>query len=422
VDQHRPTGQPLGYPVRVIVADDDPDIQVLLADLIGDTETLELVGSARDAEEAIDLAIRERPDVALLDVRMPGDGLVAAAAIRRRAPGTRVLALSSEDDRRTVVAMLEAGAVGYLLKDAPSATIVESILRAVSGEGSLARGVTAGVIEELVERRGDERRADARRREMIVQIQRAIDEPEGLVIHLQPICSLRQGTVVGFEALSRFGVSPAQPPDAWFADAEKVDLRTELELLAVERALALLPGVPASAYLAVNASPTTAISDGFSMLIDRCDATRVVVEITEGAPIDDYELFDASMRGVRERGVRLAIDDAGAGFASLRHILNLVPDLIKLDGTLIAGIEADRARQALAAGLISFAGHLGASIVAECIESAGQLAALRTLGVEQGQGYFLSRPQLPDIALDRATIGDIEHRPGGLAAHPSGNC
>jgi EAL domain-containing protein (putative c-di-GMP-specific phosphodiesterase class I) len=396
--------------VRVIVADDDPDIQRLLADMITD-HGLALVGSAGCAEDAIELAVRERPDVALIDVRMPGDGLVAAVGIRRRAPATRVVALSSEDNRSTVVAMLEAGAVGYLLKDAPTTTIIESILRASSGEGSLAGGVMAGVVEELIERRADQRRTEAHRRETIAQIQRAVDEPEGLVIHLQPICSLGQGTVVGFEALSRFGVSPMQPPDAWFADAEQVDLRIDLELLAVERALALLPKLPPGTSLAVNASPTTATSDGFSRLIERCEApTRVVVEITEAAPIDDYERFGASMRRVRKRGVRLAIDDAGAGFASLRHILNLVPDLIKLDGTLTAGIEGDRARQALAAALISFAGHLGASIVAEGIESRGQLAALRTLGVEQGQGYYICRPQPPGDVLDGSSRTDIERR------------
>ncbi len=136
----------------------------------------------------------------------------------------------------------------------------------------------------------------------------------------------------------------------------------------------------------------------------------MVVEITEAAPIDDYDQFAGSLRRVRRLGVRLAVDDAGAGFASLRHILNLVPDLIKLDGTLIAGIEGDRARQALAAGLISFAEVLGASIIAEGIESEGQLAALRALGVECGQGYFLARPQPLAGVLEAAAIRDIERR------------
>jgi EAL domain-containing protein (putative c-di-GMP-specific phosphodiesterase class I)/CheY-like chemotaxis protein len=396
--------------VRVVVADDDPDIQTLMADLISDTDALELVGSARSADEAIEVAVRESPDVALLDVRMPGEGLVAALAIRHRAPNTRVLALSSQDDRRTVVAMLEAGAVGYLVKDAPSHTIIESILRAASGEASLSAPVTAGVIEELIERRADQRRADSRRRETLVRIQQVIDQPRGLDIHLQPICSLRQGTVVGVEALSRFTPNPSLPPDRWFADAEEVGLGTTLELLAVAKALAFLPSLPPSIYLTVNASPATASSEGFSMLIERCDAERVILEITEAAPIDDYELFRASLQRVRELGLRLAVDDAGAGFASLRHILNLVPDLIKLDRTLIAGIEGDRARQALAAGLISFADPLGASIVAEGVESEGQLAALRTLGVEQGQGYFLCRPQPPRGVLDALARDDIERR------------
>lgn len=404
--------------VRIIIADDDPDIQVLLADLIGDHDALELVGSAESAADAIELAMRARPDVALLDVRMPGGGLVAAVGIAHRSPHTRVVALSSEDDRRTVVAMLEAGAVGYLVKDASSHTIIESILQAASGQASLAGAVTAGVIEELIERRAEQRRVESQWRRARVRIQRSIDEPEGFVIHLQPICSLGQGAVVGFEALARFTTTPVLPPDRWFADAEPVGLRTTLELLAVTKALALLPDLPEPLYLAVNASPATAVSDGFSALIEPRDASRVVVEITEAAPIDDYDRFAGSLQRVRKLGVRLAIDDAGAGFASLRHILNLAPDLIKLDRTLIAGIERDRPRQALAAGLISLAEVLGASIVAEGIESDGQLAALRALGVEHGQGFFLGLPRAPVGALEAAVEAIERHLADTLPATP----
>jgi EAL domain-containing protein (putative c-di-GMP-specific phosphodiesterase class I)/CheY-like chemotaxis protein len=393
----------------VLVADDDPVIRLFLTELISDDDALELVGAVGRADEAVALAVAKRPDVALVDVRMPGDGVTAAEGIRNRAPGTRVIALSAHNDRTTVLEMLEAGAVGYLVKDASVQTIIESIRRAAEGQGSLAGAVTAGVIDELVEQRADKRRAEARHRESVAWIRRAIDQPGAFAILLQPICSLQAGAVVGVEALSRFSLRPSLRPDRWFAEAATIGLGRELELVAIDRALALLPRLPKSMFLSVNASPATVSSDEFSDLIARCDAARVVVEVTEVAPIDDYEEFGASLSRVREQGVRLAVDDAGAGFASLRHILQLVPDLIKLDRTLIAGIEGDRARQALAAGLISFAGHLGASIIAEGIELEGQLTALCSLGVGQGQGFFLCHPQAPD-RLDKSAWKAIEHR------------
>src|SRR5262249_15808220 len=122
------------------------------------------------------------------------------------------------------------------------------------------------------------------------------------------------------------------------------------------------------------------------------DASRIVVEVTEHMPVEDYNALNRALERVRALGVRLAIDDAGAGFASLRHILQLAPDFVKLDRTLIDDIERDRSHQALAAGLISFAKKIEATIVAEGIERKAQLRALRDLGVSCGQGFLLARP------------------------------
>jgi EAL domain-containing protein (putative c-di-GMP-specific phosphodiesterase class I)/CheY-like chemotaxis protein len=406
--------EPSGTPrvrVRVLVADDDPDMRLLLTDVISDAETLELVGLAERADEAISLAVRERPDVALVDVRMPGGGRVATVGIRSGSPQTRVIAFSADDDRRTVVELLEAGALGYLVKDASAQMIVESIERAADGQSSLGRAVTRGVIDELVEQRAEKRQTQKRLQEIMVRVERAMREPGALSIHLQPICSLSDGVVVGVEALSRFVLDPDMPPDRWFAAAHEAGCGVQLELLAAARALALLPTLPGSLYLAVNASPTTLASDGLNQLLRRSDANRVVVELTENASIDDYGAFGSSLDRIRAHGVRIAIDDAGAGFASLRHILRLAPDLIKLDRTLIAGIETDRPTQALAAGLISFANQCETSLVAEGIETEGQLTALTALGVSHGQGYFLSRPQ-PAADFDAAACTEIEQRLG----------
>ena len=193
----------------------------------------------------------------------------------------------------------------------------------------------------------------------------------------------------------------------WFAEADEVGLLRELELAAVRAALAALPALPDHVYLSVNVSPGTLATPGFLRLIAASDGARVVVEITEHARIHDYESLQESLVAVRELGARVAIDDAGAGFASLRHILRLEPEFIKLDRTLIDGIEGDRSRQALAAGLISFAEKIDATIVAEGIERPAEVDALTELGVRYGQGFFFARPApLPLPLLVGATAAD----------------
>jgi EAL domain-containing protein (putative c-di-GMP-specific phosphodiesterase class I) len=127
-------------------------------------------------------------------------------------------------------------------------------------------------------------------------------------------------------------------------------------------------------------------------MLGTVDADRIVVEVTEHTPVENYDVLNDALDRLRGLGVRLAIDDAGAGFASLRHILRLAPEFVKLDRTLIDGIEHDRSHQALAAGLITFANKIDATIVAEGIERAEQLHALRELGVTWGQGFLLARP------------------------------
>lgn len=137
--------------VRVLIAEDEPTFRAALADLVAGDSTLELVGTAQDADEAIEIAGRERPDVALVDVRMPGGGGPRATReICDLTPQTKVLALSVSEDRGEVLAMLRAGAMGYLVKDLSQESLARSIAQAAQGEAILSRKVTAGVIDELV--------------------------------------------------------------------------------------------------------------------------------------------------------------------------------------------------------------------------------------------------------------------------------
>ena len=382
--------------VRVLVADDEPALRDALSELLAQDPTLTLVGAAGDADEAASIAAREQPDVALVDVSMPaGGGPRAAREIARSSPHTRVIALSAFEDRTTVMEMLRAGAVGYLVKGAAGEDIVGSIHRVATGGASISVDVVDGLVHELS--------SQLRREEIELQHSQAraaeihrFATGEGLAIHVQPIMDLRTRRPVGYEALARFRSLPPRPPDAWFAEAAALELGTHLELATIERALAVLPAIPADTYLSLNCSHRTVRSPELAALLAP-HAGRLVVEITEHEPVDDYEELAIALRPLRALGVRIAIDDAGAGYASLRHTLALNPDIVKVDISLTRAIDTDRARRALASALISFADEMDMTIVAEGIETEAELRTLTDLGVRYGQGFHLAKPAPPPV-------------------------
>ena len=208
----------------------------------------------------------------------------------------------------------------------------------------------------------------------------------------QPIANLRTGGVAGVEALARFRVEPVRSPEAWFSDAESCGLHAELDLAAAAAALEVMPRLPERAFLSINMAPATAVSERFIDAIKGVDSDRLIIEITEHDAVHDYAVLASSLARFRADGGRVAVDDAGAGFASLRHTLAIDPDIIKLDITLVRDIDSDRARRALARALISFAEEMDAAIVAEGIETDAEIDVLRDLGVHFGQGYRLARP------------------------------
>jgi EAL domain-containing protein (putative c-di-GMP-specific phosphodiesterase class I) len=228
-----------------------------------------------------------------------------------------------------------------------------------------------------------------------IRISAALSE-EMFTIAYQPIVDVAAERPVGFECLSRFA---AGSPDAWFADAAGVGMGVALEVAAIRKALAILDLLPNEVYLAVNASPDTILSGELDQVLAALPARRIVVEITEHSTVRDYDELCQALNAWRRRGVRIAVDDAGAGYSSLRHILALQPDLIKLDMSLTRNICLDPARKALAAALIGFARETGCRIVAEGVETAAELATLRGLGVHTVQGYFLGRPAPAEAAL-----------------------
>jgi EAL domain-containing protein (putative c-di-GMP-specific phosphodiesterase class I)/FixJ family two-component response regulator len=381
-----------GRVIRVLLADDSDAVRTALEEILAQEPTLELVASARDAEEAIELAVRHRPDVALIDVRMPcGGGVHATREICRRSPTTAVVALSASDDRPSVLGMLESGALGYLVKGSDTGELLRTIERTARHESSISTEVAGHIVEELARKLRFEGAETAKLRGLLERVERTLGLG-GFEIAFQPIVALATRTLAGYEALARFTVEPDQTPDVWFADAERVGLRLELELAAIERALIELPGLEPDVYLSVNVSPATILGGALDELIPCAIRPRIVLELTEHAPIESYEALAASLASLRADGVRLAVDDAGAGFASLRHILKLEPDLIKIDQSLTKDIEHDSRVRALAAAIIAFARETGVAVVGEGIETESQLAALEALGATRAQGYVLGRP------------------------------
>ncbi|MGH2694863.1 MAG: sensor domain-containing phosphodiesterase [Actinomycetota bacterium] len=235
-------------------------------------------------------------------------------------------------------------------------------------------------------------RADARER-----IRRVLAHG-GPSMVVQPIFELKPRKVVGFEALARFNGSPERSPHLWFEEASRVGLALELETATVRAALKTLRELPPDTYLSVNLSPDGATNRSIVELLSDAPAERLVIEVTEHAIVTDYDALNESLKHARDRGTRIAVDDAGAGYASMRHILRLKPECIKLDIGLTRGIDGDPIRRALASSLITFADEIGASIVAEGIESEDEVNALRELGVAYGQGYHLGRPTAPKRA------------------------
>lgn len=234
----------------------------------------------------------------------------------------------------------------------------------------------------------DAQQAIARERDVITGIltTRAVESV------FQPIMDLRDGGMVGFEALSRFPQAKSTP-ERVFGLAHSVGFGVELEALALGHAVKFLAQIPANAYVGVNLSPATALvlTEGLFGRVD-VDLNRVVLEVTETAAVAAYEELRSRLEPLREQGLRVAIDDAGAGFASLHHIVELRPDVIKVDKSLIQGMAADSSRRSAVRAFVSLAEDLGAATVAEGIETPPDLDAARALGITCAQGYLIGRP------------------------------
>ena len=402
----------LGTPIRVLVADDHSAVRDALVRVIASSSGAMVAGVACDTEGAIGLAEKIQPDVALLEVRMPGGGGDRAAReIRRLSPETAVVALSAYCDRATVLRMLEGGAISYLSKSASAEEIIRAIRRAACGVSTFSPDVVTEVAPGLARQMEATKREPEREQVVIDRITGALSAGQPAVMY-QPVVDLETGEAVGFEALARFSVEPEQSPNVWFAEAAAVGLLIDLELASVQAAIGQIDRLPAHAFLSVNVSPQAVNSRRLQRTLAGSSKDRIVVEVSERALVRSPEDLSWSLHWLRRAGVRVCLDDAGTDLRSLQWITRLKPDFIKLDIELTQGIDADETGQAITSLLRRSAVQTGTVVIAKGIETEAELSTLRKLGVPFGQGFYLGAPQPIDAAS-----GEVRHRVSASPSH-----
>jgi EAL domain-containing protein (putative c-di-GMP-specific phosphodiesterase class I) len=238
-------------------------------------------------------------------------------------------------------------------------------------------------------------------------IEAVLTEPELVRPVFQPIVDLERGVASGYEMLARFGSPIDAPPPEWLAQAERRGLGARLEALLVEIGVDALDWVPDNCFLTINVSPRALGSEAVTaVLSSRTSLEGIVIEVTEQAAVDDYEDFEYVLRSLRAAGAAVAVDDAGAGYASLQHIVALRPQFVKLDRSLVADLDRDDAKLAVIEALGTFCNRIDAWMVAEGLERPEEVEALQRLRVPLGQGGWLG---MPAAAMEPVVPAKREH-------------
>jgi diguanylate cyclase (GGDEF)-like protein len=246
--------------------------------------------------------------------------------------------------------------------------------------------------------------------------------PDAIRTVFQPLVELATGRVGGYEALARIDVEPLRGPDEWLAQAHRAGLGGELEALAIRAALAV-PGRPEGVFLALNISPRALLSAPVRAALPE-DLREIVIELTEHEVFGAEGELEAELAVLRARGARVALDDAGAGYAGLQQLIRVAPDILKLDRALVHGAHADPSRQALLEALIGFAAKTGAVVCGEGVEDVADLRALVALDVTYAQGYGIARPApgWPEPSADAVSASAADIRAGlRVASTPRGD-
>lgn len=381
--------------MSVLVVDENP-AEVAFLEQVLTRHGMDRVYTATDSRKAHLLLAKHPPDLVLLALGTPRvDGFGLLAEIRRVAAGgyLPVMVLAKDTSTADRNQALVQGAQDFLTKPVDATELVLRIANLLHTRELYATLRYLTAVQTL---------PGGESAEVKARIQGVLDD-KTLTPVFQPIQDLQSREVVGHEGLSRFPDLALGGPGRWFADAYDVGLGIELERLATTAALTYLETAPADRFLTVNMSPAMVMNLAENPLFERDHWPRIVIELTEQVPIEDYPALRRALAPMRENGARLSVDDQGSGYAGFRHLLRLQPDLIKLDMTLVSGINRNHEQQALTRALLAFAYEIGAQVIAEGIEEFAELRTLRDLGVPFGQGYRIGLPA-PLAATESATI------------------
>ena len=241
----------------------------------------------------------------------------------------------------------------------------------------------------------------------MIDVRGILENPGSLRLVAQPLVDLVRGSVVGYELLSRFELKARYFPDQVFTEAARQGLGPKLDAHVVSRGLELVPSLPDNCFLTINVDPTYLSSEEVRSATRQRDLSRVCLELTEYREVSDLVGLREAIAALRAQGALIAIDDAGSGYSGLKQMLELRPQMIKLDRALISGVDSDEAKRAMIQMLGELAGRLDAWLLAEGIETSGELKTLREMGVPLGQGYYLARPETPWARLQDAAVRQL---------------
>jgi len=335
-------------------------------------------GAVRADAAALAVPHGDRVTVILVDGDATAAGFVAGLELRSRAdarePWNRV---AIRHGRELVGVMVFAPPPAVCVGDPTTRAALDAIAMEVADHlanpapSAVANAATAAAVER------------------VDRVRRVLDDELFLMV-FQPILDVRAGTTAAWEALSRFPAEPARPPQQWFREAADAGLGVALETAAARAALERLDDLPAGALLSINVSTTTAGSRTFRAALDAQPVDRVVVELNGPPEADEH--FARNLRPLRDRGLRVAVDELRGGALRLDRFVTLEPDIVKLDPAATRAVENEPAARALTRAVVNLARGTPTRVAAQHVESSAQLDALTLLGVDWCQGFHLGRP------------------------------
>jgi len=365
---------------RILIVDDDADVQSTMLRIL-ERDGYEVVGVG-SAEEALGLFVMEEFDAVVSDIRLPGaSGTELLQRVRAGERDTPVILFTGHPDIHTAIAAVEHRAFHYLTKPFRARELLEVVGRAVAHSRIARIREEAVRVTRTVVPHGDD---------LSAKFERALDT---MWFAYQPIID-RNWSIVGYEALLRCEENDLRGPRDFLAAAETLGRVDELARTIRDRAPEALENRPERPFLFMNVDPSQLRGDGLFQGEDRLRrmAERVVLEITERTSLATIPDFEEKIWRLKKMGLKIAVDDLGAGYSGLTTFAQLEPEFVKLDGALIRDVQRSERKKMIIGSMAHLCVELGISVVAEGVETQDEFEVLRELGCSHFQGFFVGRP------------------------------